>query len=495
MSAADDPLVGREIANGRYLVVDVLGRGGMGTVYTALQRPVDRKVALKIIHRELAGNPEIVARFLEEMRLTATIEHPHTVRVYDFGEIDGQPFLTTELLAGRSLRDELLRAGPLPQERVASICAQIAKALRAAQAHGVVHRDLKPENIMLLDLDGESDYVKVLDFGIARSLHRTTGMRTGTGALLGTPAYMSPEQCEGKRVDGRSDLYALGLIAYELASGTLPFPPSESLPQMLLSHVATPPPDLAARAPQLSAPMTALIMRLLAKAPDQRPPSAEAVIAALEPFLPAKRPSAAATTAMAATEVGTGAAPLPPPAAATSPARRSSRRRLWLPIAALVAAGGIGGLLWRRHPSPQDADPESEAQLHVARARTASLAGQDEVAEKELREALRLLPGSKVALFNLAVVLLKRERPAEALPLLDVILRDDPAHAAAHLVRGQARLKTGDPRGAREDLEQQAKLSPDSRPAWLLLAEARRALGDEEGARQAQARAATAGAR
>src|SRR6185436_3162680 len=148
------------------------------------------------------------------------------------------------------------------------------------------------------------------------------------------------------------------------------------------------------------------------------------------------------------------------------------------------------GLLWRRHPSPQDADPESEAQLHVARARTASLAGQDEVAEKELREALRLLPGSKVALFNLAVVLLKRERPAEALPLLDVILRDDPAHAAAHLVRGQARLKTGDPRGAREDLEQQAKLSPDSRPAWLLLAEARRALGDEEGARQAQARAA-----
>ena len=494
-SASDDPLVGREIAQGRYFVVNVLGRGGMGTVYTALQRPVDRKVALKIIHRELAGNPEIVARFLEEMRLTAAIEHPHTVRVYDFGDIDGQPFLTTEFLDGRSLRDELLRTGPLPRERVASICAQIAKALRAAQAHGVVHRDLKPENIMLLDLDGDADYVKVLDFGIARSLHRTTGMRTGTGALLGTPAYMSPEQCEGKRVDGRSDLYALGLIAYELASGALPFPPSESLPQMLLSHVATPPPDLRARAPQLGAPLAALIMRLLAKSPDQRPPTAEAVIAELEPFLPAKRPSAAATAAMAATEVGTGgtgATPLPPPAAPTT---RPQPRRLWLPIAILVAVAGVGAVAVRARLRPAPADPDAEARALVQQAKTASLAGQDEVAEKELREALRVAPRSPVALFNLAVVLLKRDRPAEALPLLDVILRDDPAHATAHLVRGQARLKTNDPRGASADLEAQTRLAPQSGPAWLLLAEARRALGDEEGARQARARAATAGAR
>jgi serine/threonine protein kinase len=216
----------------------------MGTVYTALQRPVDRKVALKIIHRELAGNPEIVARFLEEMRLTATIEHPHTVRVYDFGDIDGQPFLTTEFLDGRSLRDELLRPAPSPSSGWPRCAPRSPRPCGPPTARGVVHRDLKPENIMLLDLDGDTDYVKVLDFGIARSLHRTTGMRTGTGALLGTPAYMSPEQCEGKPVDGRSDLYALGLVAYELSSGALPFPPSESLPQMLLSHVATPPPDL-----------------------------------------------------------------------------------------------------------------------------------------------------------------------------------------------------------------------------------------------------------
>jgi tetratricopeptide (TPR) repeat protein/predicted Ser/Thr protein kinase len=492
MSASDDPLVGREIASGRYLVVNVLGRGGMGTVYTALQRPVDRKVALKIIHRELAGNPEIVARFLEEMRLTAAIEHPHTVRVYDFGDIDGQPFLTTEYLDGRSLRDELVRAGPFSQERVASVCAQIAKALRAAQAHGVVHRDLKPENIMLLDLDGDADYVKVLDFGIARSLHRTTGMRTGTGALLGTPAYMSPEQCEGKPVDGRSDLYALGLIAYELGSGALPFPPSESLPQMLLSHVATPPPDLRARAPQLGAPLAALIMRLLAKSPADRPASAEAVIAELEPFLPSKRPSAAATAAMAATEMGTNPTaglPVPPAAGAAPP---PPARRLWLPIAVLVGLAGIGAVVVRArlHPAGPATDEGTEAaRPHLARARTASLAGDDQLAENELREALRRDPRSPVALFDLAVVLLKRERPAEALPLLDLVLRDQPAHPTAHLVRGQARLKTNDPRGASDDLEQQARLTPQHAGTWLLLGQARHQLGDDQGARQAQARA------
>jgi serine/threonine-protein kinase len=490
MSASDDPLVGREIANGRYRVVNVLGRGGMGTVYTALQRPVDRKVALKIIHRELAGNPEIVARFLEEMRLTAAIEHPHTVRVYDFGDIDGQPFLTTEFLDGRSLRDELQRSGPFPKERVASVCAQIAKALRAAQAHGVVHRDLKPENIMLLDLDGDTDYVKVLDFGIARSLNRTTGMRTGTGALLGTPAYMSPEQCEGKPVDGRSDLYALGLVAYELSSGSLPFPPSESLPQMLLSHVATPPPDLQARAPQLGAGMAALIMRLLAKSPADRPASAEELLVLLEPFLPAKRPSAAATTAMAATQMGTNPTLAPPVKAAAPPP--PPKRRLWLPVTIAVAVVGVGAVALRaRRPG---ANLDEEARSHVQLAKAASLAGQDEAAEQHLREALRLQPRDRTALFNLAVVMLKRDRPAEALPLLDVVLREAPAHPTAHLARGQARLKTGDPRGAAADLEQQVKVAPDSAPTWRLLAEARLALGDSEGAQQARARA-TGGAR
>src|SRR4029077_17590733 len=132
---------------------------------------------------------------------------------------------------------------------VVAIALQIARALRGAQAHGVVHRDLKPDNIMLLDRYGERDYVKVLDFGIARSLHRTeSDFRTGTGAILGTPAYMSPEQCAGKPVDPRRDLYALGLIITDLCTGAPPFPPTPSIPQMLLAHVTQVPPDLATRA-------------------------------------------------------------------------------------------------------------------------------------------------------------------------------------------------------------------------------------------------------
>jgi tetratricopeptide (TPR) repeat protein len=552
MHSHDDPLVGKHIAHGRYHVVNVLGRGGMGTVYTALQRPVDRKVALKIIHRELAGNPEIVARFLEEMRLTAAIEHPHTVRVYDFGDIDGQPFLTTEFLQGRSLRDEILRTGQFSQDRVASIAVQIAKALRAAKAHGVVHRDLKPENIMLLDVDGEADYVKVLDFGIARSLHRTTDLRTGTGALLGTPAYMSPEQCEGKPVDGRSDLYTLGLIAYELATGSLPFPPSDSVPQLLIAHVALPAPDVRPRAPQLGEPLAAIIMRLLAKSPDERFRDAEALIAALEPMVPTRRLSARAT---AATEVSTPAAPLSaqplappartqpvpaarPPAAPPPPPKRSPLVPVAAGLAVALAVGWLGFTFSRRPKDPaatatdhalgcasarplwsgaDDAalsEPQRRERLEKAVAlcptspearallgRTLGRLGEDEAAEAQLRKAIELAPAHVPARFNLAVVLLKRSRGADALPLLDGVLADEPRHPRARLLRGQVRLDVADARGAAADLEEQTRLDPGSVPAWRLLARARQALSDPEGAAQAEARAralaggATGGAR
>src|SRR5262245_57075622 len=368
----------------------------MGVVYAAVQHPVNRKVALKLIHRELAGERHITDRFMQEMNLTAAIEHPHTVRLYDVGDLEGQPFITTEFLEGKTLREELARVGRMPPARAVAIGLQIARALRGAQAHGVVHRDLKPENIMLLDRYGERDYVKVLDFGIARSLHRTgADFRTGTGAILGTPAYMSPEQCEGKPVDARSDLYTLGLIIYELCAGALPFPSTPSIPAMLLAHVSQAPPDLAARAPNVPDVLSRFVMGLLAKDPAARPADADAVIAALEEMPGGTRgtaPSPAVRGATAPTEAAVTPALTPatvPPAtvppATVPPAEPPVRAGLGLIVMLVVAfavagavfgarafhsrreAAGGGATTADEPPFPAACDPALATQLAEAR--------------------------------------------------------------------------------------------------------------------------------
>jgi serine/threonine-protein kinase len=542
-----DPLVGRTIAGGRYTVTSVLGRGGMGVVYAAVQHPVNRKVALKLIHRELAGDRQIIDRFMQEMNLTAAIEHPHTVRLYDVGDLDGQPFITTEFLEGRTLRDELARVGRMPPTRAVAIGLQIARALRGAQAHDVVHRDLKPENIMLLDRYGERDYVKVLDFGIARSLHRTgADFRTGTGAIIGTPAYMSPEQCEGKPVDARSDLYTLGLIIYELCAGALPFPSTASIPQMLLAHVAQAPPDLATRAPGVPPELARLVMSLLAKTPAERPADADAVIAALEGMPGGTRgtaPSPAVDGATAPTAAGLKPATV---AAATAAAGPAARRRgrgaaigLTFALVAAVAAGaalvlhkpdesaGSGGTgvaaASDEPPFPAACDPALSRQLADARrpgladtealprleaiaaacpsaavaqallGTTLARLDRDGDAEPHLRRALALVPGYTSAQHNLAVLLVKRGRAAEALPLLDAVLARDPAHPSARLARAQARLVTGDAAGAAADLRAQTARRPDQGSAWALLAEALARSNDEAGARAAACRAVALG--
>src|SRR6185503_13378272 len=435
----------------------------MGVVYAAVQHPVNRKVALKLIHRELAGERHIIDRFMQEMNLTAAIEHPHTVRLYDVGDLDGQPFITTEFFEGRTLRDELARVSRMPPARAVAIGLQIARALRGAQAHGVVHRDLKPENIMLLDRYGERDYVKVLDFGIARSLHRTgADFRTGTGAILGTPQYMSPEQCEGKPVDGRSDLYALGLITYELCAGALPFPATPSIPAMLLAHVAQVPDDLAARAPDVSPALSRLVMSLLAKSPDARPADADAVIAALEEMPGGTRGTAPAPAISGAT-APTQAAVTP---ATVAHARPRGRGPVVAFVVVLVAAAalfgarafrqprdrsGAGNAAVEEPPFPKSCDPalardlsevrrpgtpDAEAlprlaaivaacpSAEVAQAllgTTLTRLDRDDEAEPHLRAALALAPDYPTAQHNLAVLLIKRGRAAEALPLLDAV--------------------------------------------------------------------------
>jgi len=397
--AEPDPLIGRTVAKGRYEVLARLGTGGMGTVYRVRQHPLERMAVLKLIHREMASDATAVGRFEREMRVTAAIEHPHTVRVYDFGQIDGQPFLAMEYLAGRSLRQELDRGGALSAERVASIGVQVAKALGAAHRVGVVHRDLKPDNVMLVDGYGERDFVKVLDFGIARSLDQGgAGFRTKVGAIIGTPVYMSPEQASNVPLDARSDLYSLGVLLYEMLSGSPPFA-GESITALLYAHASVAPPPLPPRLPRPPA-LEAAIFRLLSKDPAMRPGSADETIDLLAPFAggsitgaravpraddiatkseststPATSAQARPSSTMALPTGGTVALP-PPPAGQddappevphTVPSRpavagpRSGSKGLAVGVALVGLV--VAGVFYRRATSIETPDPASLARI------------------------------------------------------------------------------------------------------------------------------------
>jgi serine/threonine-protein kinase len=279
-----EQLVGRTIAGGRYEIVRLLGEGGMGAVYQARQVAMDRMVALKLILAELVRSPAAAARFHREMKLTAKIEHPNTIRVYDFGETEGQLFLTMELLRGVPMSSALAEAGRFDLPRIVRIATQVARALAAAHSEGVVHRDLKPDNVMLIEQYGERDVVKVLDFGIAKSLDQEDTGMTSTGAVVGTPAYMSAEQAMGQAVDQRSDLYSLGVMLYEMASGRVPFQ-APALTAMLVAHATETPAPLMHTAPDVHPGLSALVDELLRKDPAARPQTAKLVEQRLDALL------------------------------------------------------------------------------------------------------------------------------------------------------------------------------------------------------------------
>jgi serine/threonine protein kinase len=281
-----DPLIGRLFA-GRFQIEKRVGTGGMGNIYKAMQVDMKRPVALKLLHPDLGGDPEMVGRFDREMRATTRIEHPNSVRVYEYGQADGMFFLAMELLDGRPLADVISDDAPMPPERAAHIGLQIAQALAAAHAEKIIHRDLKPENIMLVDRYGQKDFVKVLDFGLSRFMDgggepedESRPALTQTGVRVGTPLYMAPEYVSHFAFDHRSDLYALGIILYEMAVGQ---PPFTGRPYEILDkHVATPPPRPSTVCKTVPDWLDSLILKLLEKEPNQRPRDAMAVYHALD---------------------------------------------------------------------------------------------------------------------------------------------------------------------------------------------------------------------
>ncbi len=284
MAAADD-YIGKTVAR-KYRVEAMIGEGGMGRVYKATQLVLDKPVVLKVLRQALLSDERTVARFQREAKAASRLNHPNSISVLDFGQADdGALYIAMEYVAGKDLHHILSREWPLPESRVVRIVGQVLSALADAHGAGVIHRDLKPENIMVEQRRGEPDFVKVLDFGIAKITDSTDEgpALTRAGFVCGTPEYMSPEQARGAQLDHRSDLYAVGVILYQLTTGLLPFD-SDSAVGFATKHLTEQPPPPSRRRPEakLSPAMERLIMKALSKSPDDRPQTAEQFRAELQ---------------------------------------------------------------------------------------------------------------------------------------------------------------------------------------------------------------------
>ena len=355
-------MIGETVGN--YRIVAELGHGGMGVVYRGEHVQLGRPAAVKMLLPQFSREPTIVQRFFNEARAASSIDHPGIVEIFDFGtHHDGRAYIVMALLAGESLEQRLLR-GPLPPVDGATLIAQVAAALAAAHARGIVHRDLKPDNIFLMpnELMPGGIQVKLLDFGIAKLAdEQTAGFKTQTGALIGTPAYMSPEQCMGRSdLDHRTDLYSLGCILFHVLCGRPPFTSDQGTGVMIAAHLRDPAPHPRSIAPHISDALAAIVMRLLEKEPAARFQSASELRDALvraganAPLTKPRADGFAATIASVppgspqTTSSGSVGQLVPVPAAPRS------RRGVWLGLGALVvvAGGATAGVLVLRREEP-----------------------------------------------------------------------------------------------------------------------------------------------
>jgi serine/threonine-protein kinase len=277
-----DELLGTLFA-GRFRVEEVIGVGGMGTVYLAQHELLKRPVALKVIRADLANSKELNPRFRREARAASRVDHPHVTYILDFGETEqGRAYMAMEYVEGPTLAHALFREGPFSVERAAAILEQIAQALAAAHACNVIHRDLKPRNVVLTEHAGQADFVKVLDFGLAKIVDlKSTSVITPLGHTFGTPEYISPEQAVDQPVDHRADIYSLGVVAYEVLTGQVPFIGNTT--QVVTAHVNRIPLPLSSASARGDIPtvLDRIVARCLEKRPDDRFQSAAELAEAL----------------------------------------------------------------------------------------------------------------------------------------------------------------------------------------------------------------------
>jgi serine/threonine-protein kinase len=334
----------------RYRIEALLGEGGMGAVYKVVHIHMHKAFALKLLHPALTSSPEVLARFEREAQAAAAIDHPNVAHATDFGRLaDGSFFLVLEHVAGSNLRDVVER-GPIPTERAFAITRQILLAVAAAHAKGIVHRDLKPENVMLTDREGQADFVKVLDFGIAK-VNPADEPRGGSaqpltrmGAIIGTPDYMAPEQAMGRSVDHRADLYAIGVMLYEMLSGGRPF--QGGIVTVMRQHVVGEVPPLPdAVVARVDPRAQGLLRELLAKTPEGRPESAVEVIARLDELDATARIAAGGAPATSSTSMNLAKAKTAPELDQAAVRRARSPLRLVLAMLAVLAGFAVLGVV------------------------------------------------------------------------------------------------------------------------------------------------------
>jgi serine/threonine protein kinase len=342
-----DAFVGKTI-DGRYLVERILGEGGMGIVYAARHKVIGKRVAIKVLRGEMATDTDVNERFLQEARAASAIGNPHIIDISDFGQLpDGSTYFVMEFLDGKSLSQIVSdEGGPIPVPRLCQIGKQMAQALAAAHAANIVHRDLKPDNVMLINRGSEKDFVKILDFGIAKVGGATKKM-TRAGSVFGTPHYMSPEQAAGATVDHRTDIYALGVILYEMACGKVPFD-ADNFMGILTQHMYKAPVPIRALVPEIDVPagLDAIVLKCLTKKPEGRYDTMDQLVGDLDKLDHGVLPDA--VQEMMARSGGfnvpadyfrSTAMPAPVPASPLSPVKR------WPLYAAIAAVATVLGVV------------------------------------------------------------------------------------------------------------------------------------------------------
>ena len=319
------------LLNGRFRLEEKIGSGGMSTVYRAFDEVLERSVAIKIMHREISDDPDQLERFRREAKAVARLNHPHVVTVIDAGEDEGYPYIVFEYVAGETLKEQIKRTGRLPTGEAIAYAIEIGRALSAAHTERLIHRDVKPQNV-LIDAEGRP---KVTDFGIARSLE-TEGL-TATGRVLGTTDYVAPEQAMGEPATEQSDIYALGVVLYEMLTGEVPFK-ADTQVGVAMKHVRDPLPDVRALRPEASAAVGAIVENATAKSPEHRYATMAEMLADLEHALAVE----AARSGEATGEATSVLQALPGDTADFLPLRlRRPRRALVLTLLAALAIAAV----------------------------------------------------------------------------------------------------------------------------------------------------------